>query len=91
MLLNILFQLKAFESETGNPENPLTLSWISGQPDFPKNSPLNHTRSHLPTPEPGNDSVLTSRDYESLVLMKMRQAEERKRLIQQMMEEEDKK
>lgn len=80
---------QAFEYERGHHENPLTLSWISGQPEIPRNSPLNNPRSHLPTPELGNDTVLTSRDYESLVLMKMRQAEERKKLIQQMMDEED--
>ncbi|KAG8188551.1 hypothetical protein JTE90_007159 [Oedothorax gibbosus] len=81
----------AFESEKGNPENPLTLSWISGQPELPHNSRFSNNQPTFkgPAPEPAKDSALTSRDYESLVLMKMRQAEERKRLIEQMMENED--
>ncbi|KAF8786826.1 dnaJ homolog subfamily C member 17-like [Argiope bruennichi] len=80
----------AFESEKGDPKNPLTLSWICGQPELPNNSRFTSQPTVKgPAPEPGKDSALTSRDYESLVLMKLRQAEERKKLIQQMMEEDD--
>ncbi|CAG5129286.1 unnamed protein product [Candidula unifasciata] len=35
------------------------------------------------------NAAMSDRDFESLVLMKMRQAEERKRLIEQMMKEDD--
>ncbi|GFY57335.1 dnaJ homolog subfamily C member 17 [Trichonephila inaurata madagascariensis] len=81
---------QAFETEKGNPKNPLTLSYICGQPDYPSNSRFTSPHSVKgPAPEPSKDSALTSRDYESLVLMKLRQAEERKKLIQKMMEEED--
>ncbi|GIY91529.1 dnaJ homolog subfamily C member 17 [Caerostris extrusa] len=80
----------AFELEKGEPDNPLTLSWICGQPEIPNNSRFtSQPNVKGPVPEPSGDSALTSRDYESLVLMKLRQAEERKKLIQQMMEEED--
>lgn len=65
------------------------MSWISGQPELPSNSHVSSSRSNQTTPDLGGDSVLTSRDYESLVLMKMRQAEERKKLIQKMMEDDD--
>lgn len=40
-------------------------------------------------PKSRNSSTVTSTDYESLVLRQMRQAEERKRLIEQMMQEDD--
>ncbi|GFT92810.1 dnaJ homolog subfamily C member 17 [Nephila pilipes] len=80
----------AFETEKGYSKNPLTLSWICGQPEYPSNSRFTSPHNVKgPAPEPSKDSALTSRDYESLVLMKLRQAEERKKLIEQMMEEED--
>lgn len=37
---------------------------------------------------PDGPSVISDRDYESLVLTKMRQAAERQRLIEEMMKEE---
>lgn len=40
-------------------------------------------------PKSRNSSTISSSDYESLVLRQMRQAEERKRLIEQMMKEDD--
>lgn len=40
-------------------------------------------------PKSRNSSTVTSNDYESLVLRQMRQAEERKRLIEQMQKEDD--
>lgn len=71
----------AIAYEKGNMENPLTLEWI-GEP--PK--PVNSSRCG------GNYSVqsetIKETDFESLVLRQMRQAEERKKLIEQMMKEE---
>jgi len=61
--------------EKGNLLNPLQLEWIG---DPPKNK-----QTH-----PGSSSTITDTDFESLVLCRMRQAEERKRLIEQMMKEE---
>ncbi|CAD7092102.1 unnamed protein product [Hermetia illucens] len=63
----------AVSYEKGNLANPLTLQWIG-------NPPSKHGSS--------STSSITDRDYESLVLRQMRQAEERKRLIEQMMKEE---
>lgn len=65
----------AVDYEKGNMDNPLTLEWIG-------NAPKNNNRA-------GNGSnTITDNDYESLVLRQMRQAEERKRLIEEMMREE---
>lgn len=65
----------AVDYEKGNMDNPLTLEWIG-------NAPKNANRA-------GNgSSTITDSDFESLVLRQMRQAEERKRLIEQMMREE---
>lgn len=64
----------AVDYEKGNMHNPLTLEWIG---DPPTNS--NNQKS----------GTITDNDFESLVLRKLRQAEERKRLIEQMMREEE--
>ncbi|XP_055295584.1 dnaJ homolog subfamily C member 17 [Sitodiplosis mosellana] len=65
----------AVDYEKGNMDNPLTLEWIG-------NAPKNNSR-------PGNgSSTITDTDFESLVLRQMRQAEERKKLIEQMMRED---
>lgn len=65
----------AVDYEKGNMDNPLTLEWIG-------NAPKNNRRA-------GNGSTtITDTDFESLVLRQMRQAEERKKLIEQMMRDE---
>lgn len=62
--------------EKGNPANPLHFQWVSrlaeDEPTRPSTAP----------------SSATTRDYEDLVMRKLRQAEERKRLIENMMKEE---
>uniref|UniRef100_A0A6B2EBU6 DnaJ homolog subfamily C member 17 n=1 Tax=Phlebotomus kandelakii TaxID=1109342 RepID=A0A6B2EBU6_9DIPT len=65
----------AIAYEKGNPENPLRLEWIGGPPKDLK------TTSHA-------SSNVTQTDFEDLVLRQMRQAEERKKLIEQMMKED---
>lgn len=65
----------AVDYEKGDMNNPLSLEWIG-------NAPKNTNRN-------GNGSTtVTDTDYESLVLRQMRQAEERKRLIEQMLRED---
>lgn len=65
----------AIDYEKGNMDNPLSLEWIG-------NAPKNTNR-------PANgSSTITDNDYESIVLRQMRQAEERKRLIEEMMKED---
>lgn len=65
----------AINYEKGLMNNPLSLEWIG---DAPKN--LNRTAN--------GSTTVTDTDFESLVLRKMRQAEERKRIIEQMMRED---
>ncbi|XP_041981205.1 dnaJ homolog subfamily C member 17 [Aricia agestis] len=66
----------AIEFEKGLSENPLTLKWLQDRPFYtPKSA------SHAST-------LVNDRDYESLVLTKMRQAAERQRLIEEMMKED---
>lgn len=65
----------AVQYEKGNLENPLTLKWI-GEP--PKKINIRAT-----------SNLITDRDFESVVLRNMRQAEERKRIIEQMMKEDE--
>ncbi|XP_026472423.1 dnaJ homolog subfamily C member 17-like [Ctenocephalides felis] len=62
----------AVEYELGLPENKLKLEWIGEGPKRKSKG----------------SNLVNERDFESLVLRQMRQAEERKRLIQQMQEED---
>ncbi|KAJ8720255.1 hypothetical protein PYW07_012298 [Mythimna separata] len=68
----------ALELEKGLPENPLELKWVNERPVLT-------TKKEATGP-----SVISDRDYESLVLTKMRQAAERQKLIEEMMKEENK-
>lgn len=63
----------AVELEKGLATNPLVLEWINGPP----------------TSNTYKSSTIKDTDFESVVLMKMRQAEERKKLIEQMMAEDN--
>lgn len=63
----------AVQLEIGLPENPLKLEFIDKD--------QRTSSKHL-------SSTIKDTDFESVVLMKMRQAEERKRLIEQMMKED---
>lgn len=63
----------AIAYEKGILENPLKLDWLT--PPLAK--------------KPIPNSTVTVSDYEDLVMRKMRQAEERKRLIEQMQKEEE--
>uniref|UniRef100_A0A8D1EP84 DnaJ homolog subfamily C member 17 n=1 Tax=Sus scrofa TaxID=9823 RepID=A0A8D1EP84_PIG len=69
----------AVQNEVGLVNNPLKISWLEGRP-----------QSSMGPSHPGasQGSVLSERDYESLVMMRMRQAAERQQLIAQMQQEE---
>ncbi|XP_006158746.1 dnaJ homolog subfamily C member 17 [Tupaia chinensis] len=69
----------AVRNEVGLIDNPLKISWLEGQPQSTVGP--NH-----PTLSKG--SVLSERDYESLVMMRMRQAAERQQLMAQMQRED---
>lgn len=62
----------AVDFEKGLDSNPLQLEWVNG----------------MPSGRGVQSSTIKPSDYESVVLTKMRQAEERKRLIEQMMAED---
>ncbi|XP_063765079.1 dnaJ homolog subfamily C member 17 [Eleginops maclovinus] len=73
----------AAKNESGLSENPLKISWLEGQPEV-----------IAPVSQPGqfmsSQGLLSNeRDYESVVMMKMRQAAERQKLIEQMQREDD--
>ncbi|CAL1574996.1 unnamed protein product [Knipowitschia caucasica] len=70
----------AVKNEGGLSENPVKISWLEGEP--------------VPAPQMdqfmSTQSALTKeRDYESVVMMKMRQAAERQKLIEQMQREDE--
>ncbi|KAM3961505.1 dnaJ homolog member 15 [Aphomia sociella] len=67
----------AVELEKGLADNPLTLKWVNEKPVL-------STAKNI-----GGPSLISDRDYESLVLTKMRQAAERQKLIEEMMKEEN--
>ncbi|KAM3870985.1 dnaJ homolog subfamily C member 17 [Diretmus argenteus] len=73
----------AFKNESGLNGNPLKISWLEGQPEVV-----------APVFQPGQfaspqGSLSSERDYESVVLMRMRQAAERQRLIEEMQREDE--
>ncbi|TRY56543.1 hypothetical protein DNTS_022799 [Danionella cerebrum] len=68
----------ACKNENGLMGSPLTISWLEGKPAPAPHSDFNASQSEL----------RSERDYESVVLMRLRQAEERKRLIEEMKRDE---
>ncbi|KAM4625706.1 dnaJ homolog subfamily C member 17 isoform 2-T2 [Polymixia lowei] len=74
----------AFKNESGLTGNPLKISWLEGQPEV-----------LAPVAQPGQfvaslqGSLSSERDYESVVLMRMRQAAERQKLIEEMEREDE--
>ena len=94
---------KAFNQEAGLDSNPLKITWLSGRPDKITNTAQNGKGS--PKNEDGNsasndDVMFTGMsappaggnfdDFENLVLRNLRQAQERKRLAQEMLESDEK-
>ncbi|NWS72499.1 DJC17 protein, partial [Crotophaga sulcirostris] len=76
----------AVKNEVGLTNNPLKISWLEGQPcNHPSTVPPNSTTR----PRTSQASVVSERDYESLVMMRMRQAAERQQLIEQLRREEE--
>ncbi|XP_069008114.1 dnaJ homolog subfamily C member 17 [Embiotoca jacksoni] len=73
----------ALKNERGLSGNPLKISWLEGQPEVvaaaSQSGPFMHSQGALSN----------ERDYESVVMMKMRQAAERQKLIEQMQREDE--
>ncbi|XP_056623305.1 dnaJ homolog subfamily C member 17 [Triplophysa dalaica] len=74
----------AFRNESGLTGNPLKITWLEGQPE-----PASRTNTPADVFCSSQGSLRSERDYESVVLMRLRQAEERKTLIEQMKREEE--
>ncbi|XP_038584021.1 dnaJ homolog subfamily C member 17 isoform X2 [Micropterus salmoides] len=83
ILFRLLQKELAVKNESGLSENPLKISWLEGQPEViaPASQPGQFTSSQ--------GALTNERDYESLVMMRMRQAAERQRLIEQMQRDDD--
>lgn len=73
----------AVKNECGLSGNPLKISWLEGQPEVI--APVSHPGQFMSS----QNSLTNERDYESVVMMRMRQAAERQRLIEQMQREDD--
>ncbi|XP_053553857.1 dnaJ homolog subfamily C member 17 [Bombina bombina] len=80
----------AVKNETGLLNNPLQLSWLNPPPASVSHMDAGPMRNISSNSQSSQSSVRSERDFESLVMMKMRQAAERQRLIEQMrFEDED--
>ncbi|KFQ33448.1 DnaJ subfamily C member 17 [Mesitornis unicolor] len=76
----------AVKNEVGLTNNPLKISWLEGQP---RNNPSTVFSDSTSQPRNSQTSVVSERDYESLVMMRMRQAAERQQLIEQLKREDE--
>ncbi|XP_021258187.1 dnaJ homolog subfamily C member 17 isoform X1 [Numida meleagris] len=76
----------AVKNEVGLTDNPLKISWLEGQP---QNNASNVFSDSSGQPRTSQASVVSERDYESLVMMRMRQAAERQQLIAQLKQEDE--
>ncbi|NXB88751.1 DJC17 protein, partial [Vidua chalybeata] len=76
----------AVKNEVGLLNNPLKISWLEGQPQSHPSTVLPDNTSQ---PRTSQASVVSERDYESLVMMRMRQAAERQQLIEQLQREDE--
>ncbi|KAM6359954.1 dnaJ homolog subfamily C member 17 isoform 3-T3 [Alca torda] len=76
----------AVKNEVGLINNPLKISWLEGQP---RNNPSTVLSDSTSQPRTSQASVVSERDYESLVMMRMRQAAERQQLIEQLKREDE--
>ncbi|NWR56464.1 DJC17 protein, partial [Bucorvus abyssinicus] len=76
----------AVKNEVGLINNPLKISWLEGQPRSSPSTVLSDSSSQ---PRTSQGSVVSERDYESLVMMRLRQAAERQQLIEQLKQEDE--
>jgi len=90
--LSYLTANMALEFERGFVDNPLIITWLEGaKPNIPTTAPPT-TTSTTQTVEKRPEDIINDNDFENLVLMRMRQAEERKRLTKEILvKEEDEK
>lgn len=81
--------------ECGNADNPVVVSWLSAPSAQSSSHTTNSASPEVSATascahsEPSNSAACGGVDFESLVLMRLRQAEERKRLSQQLKDEDE--
>lgn len=89
-----LIQMLAIESGCGLEGNPLHMVWASGGPSVLGGRSSRGQLVLDPQPHdlhtPLARSLEEDRDYESLTLMRLRQAQEKKRLAEQLQKEDEK-
>ncbi|GAB6021829.1 DnaJ (Hsp40), sub C, member 17 [Chamberlinius hualienensis] len=85
-IMALFLKESAFRCEIGYSAAPLEISWLTKPPTFqPSKQQINTVTSTMP----GHFSNLTTEDdYESTVLTKLRQAQERKKIIEEMQKED---
>jgi len=90
--LSYLTANMALEFERGFVDNPLIITWLEGaKPNIHTTAPPT-TTSITQTVEKRPEVIINDDDFENLVLMRMRKAEERKRLTKEILvKEEDEK
>ncbi|XP_060736253.1 dnaJ homolog subfamily C member 17 [Tachysurus vachellii] len=77
----------ACKNEGGLKGNPLKITWLEGQPESAAPTAADNSRAGVFTSS--QTPLSNERDYESLVLMRMRQAAERQKLIEEMQREDE--
>ena len=94
----VLLQMLSLDSVLGSPNNPLNVTWVSGEPSAAVIDVRSvdvgsvQAKSAQDTDNIGSsgDGYLErGNNYESVTLMRLRQAEERKRLCQQLQEQDE--
>ncbi|XP_071971438.1 dnaJ homolog subfamily C member 17 [Engystomops pustulosus] len=78
----------AVRNEAGLVNNPLKISWLDAPPPSAIPETVGKTAPGIFS-NSAKDSLRSDRDYESLVLMRMRQAAERQRLIEELQKEDE--
>ncbi|MEE6491932.1 hypothetical protein FKM82_016427 [Ascaphus truei] len=79
----------AVKNEAGFLNNPLKVSWLDPPPPSLMQENAKVTSNFSSRSAPPQGSVRSERDFESLVMMKMRQAAERQKLIEQLQQEDE--
>ncbi|RDD44356.1 DnaJ-like protein subfamily C member 17 [Trichoplax sp. H2] len=75
------------QESLGSSSDPLRISWVGDKPT--PSTKFNRTPFSSESANFSNPGLVNDRDYESLTLMRLRQAEERKRLEEQIATEDD--
>ncbi|XP_031560949.1 dnaJ homolog subfamily C member 17-like [Actinia tenebrosa] len=93
---NVTSAKLALMNEFGNTDNPLNISWLEDPVITTEQttaeafaSPVSSTPTSTSTTPSTISDTISDKDYESVTLMRLRQAQERKRLIEEMQKEDE--